>query len=212
VNAILRTLIITVLISATAQAVAMTGELQAVRSEWARIKYQLPDGQREQAFEALAERVHAESERNTDDAEALVWEAIVVASLAGEKGGLNALSLVKRARDLLLRAERIDPNVLEGSVYTSLGSLYYKVPGWPIGFGSDDKAREYLQKALSINPAGLDPNFFYGEFLMEQGEYRQAVGVLQKALQAAPRGDRPLADEGRRAEARSALESARAKL
>ena len=35
---------------------------------------------------------------------------------------------------------------------SSLGVLYYKVPGWPIGFGDKDKARDLLQKALAVNP------------------------------------------------------------
>jgi hypothetical protein len=56
----------------------------------------------------------------------------------------------------------IDPRALQGSAYTSLGSLYYQVPGWPIGFGDDKRAEAMLLKALEINPDGIDPNYFYG--------------------------------------------------
>ena len=48
--------------------------------------------------------------------------------------------------------------MLDGSAYNSLGVLYYKVPGWPVGFGDKAKARELLQKALAINPKGIDAN------------------------------------------------------
>ena len=61
---------------------------------------------------------------------------------------------------------------------TSLGTLYYKVPGWPIGFGSDKKAREYLAKALDLNPTGIDPNYFMGEFLFDAGRIRALRGRI----------------------------------
>lgn len=116
-------------------------------------------------------------------AEPLVWEGIVLASWAGAKGGLGALKLAKQARDQLLRAEQIDPSALNGSVYTSLGSLYYQVPGWPLGFGDDDKAREYLEKALTMNPDGIDPNFFYGD---RTGRLRQGRCRARARLAGAP--------------------------
>src|SRR5690606_27578047 len=108
--------------------------------------------------------------------------------------------------------ETIDPSALNGSVYTSLGSLYYHVPGWPIGFGDDKRAGEYLKKALAINPDGIDPNFFYGDFLIEEGDYQQAIAVLQHALEAPPRPGREVADEGRRAEILKAIEKAKDKI
>jgi Tfp pilus assembly protein PilF len=108
-------------------------------------------------------------------------------------------------------AIKIKPDVLDGSAYNSLGVLYYKVPGWPVGFGSDKKAQELLQKALAVNPRGIDPNFFYGEFLVEQGKPREALTYLERALQAPARPGRDIADAGRREEARRLLEEARKK-
>ncbi len=96
-----------------------------------------------------------------------MWEGIVVSSWAGEKGGLGALSLVKQAKTIYEQAIKIDGKALDGSAYNSLGVLYYKVPSWPLGFGDKDKAGELLQKALAINPQGIDPNFFYAEYLAE---------------------------------------------
>ena len=144
-------------------------------------------------------------------AEPLVWEGIIVSSLAGERGGLGALSLVKQAKALYEAAIQIDGNALDGSAYNSLGVLYYKVPGWPVGFGDKAKARELLRKALAINPKGIDPNFFYGEYLVETRQPQEAVTYLERALQAPPRPGRELADTGRREEARQLLEKARAK-
>ena len=120
--------------------------------------------------------------------------------------------MVKGAKALLEREKQIDPTALDGAIYTSLGSLYYKVPGWPIGFGNDKKAREYLQTARRINPDGIDPNYFYGDFLIESGEYSKAIPILEQALKAPERPDRPIADAGRRREIRTALAKAREKL
>ena len=99
------------------------------------------------------------------------------------------------------------PGTLKGSAYTSLGSLYYKVPGWPIGFGNDDKAERLLKKALEINPDGIDPNYFYGDFLVQDDREQEAIKYLTRAQQAAPRSDRPLADAGRKKEITILLES-----
>ena len=132
--------------------------------------------------------------------------------LAGEKGGLGALGLVKQAKALYESAIRIDGNALDGSAYNSLGVLYYKVPGWPIGFGDKNTARELLQKALAINPKGIDPNFFYGEYLLETDQAAEAMTYLQRAVQAPARPGRQVADAGRREEARQLIEKARDKI
>lgn len=179
---------------------SLGADVIALRSDWEKVKYQLPKDQREVAFADLAARAAKVAANHPGEPEALVWEAIVLASQAGENGGIGALGLVKQARDLLLQAEAIDPQTLGGSVYTSLGSLYYQVPGWPLGFGDDDKARAYLDKALAIDPNGLDANFFYAGFLADQGDYAGALAAYQHALAAPPRLDRPLADSGRRGE------------
>jgi len=182
-----------------------------LQHDWEAIRYQAPAAEREKRFEALAAKARKVSETYPGRAEPLVWEGIIVSSWAGEKGGLGALGLVKQAKALYEAAIAIDGNVLDGSAYNSLGVLYYKVPGWPVGFGDKAKAKELLQKALSLNPKGIDPNFFYGEYLVEIRQPDQAVAYLERALQAPPRPGRQVADSGRREEARLLLEKAKAR-
>ena len=192
---------------------AFDTELLSIQQAWARVSYETPaTAAREQAFEQLEKRAERFTQQNPGRAEALIWEAIVESSYAGAKGGLGALGLCKEARGNLEAAMKIDPNALDGSAYTSLGTLYYKVPGFPLGFGDHDKARKLLRKALEINPDGIDPNYFYGEFLYEQGEYAQALQYLDKAAKAPPRPGRESADKGRRAEIATLAANARKKL
>lgn len=176
-----------------------------LQRDWEVIRYQAPAAERVKRFETLAEKAHQVSMAHAGRSEPLVWEGIIVSSLAGEKGGLGALGLVKQARALYEQAIAIDGQVLDGSAYGSLGVLYYKVPGWPIAFGSKAKAEDMLKKALAINPSGIDPNFFYGEFLIENERTAEGISYLERALQAPARPGRPLADTGRREEIRALL-------
>ncbi len=176
-----------------------------LQRDWEVIRYQTPAGDREKRFEALAVKAHKVSEGFAGRSEPLVWEGIIVSSWAGEKGGLGALGLVKQAKGLYEQAIQIDGKALEGSAYNSLGVLYYKVPGWPVGFGDKAKARELLQKALAINPQGIDPNYFFGEYLVETKHADEAVSYLERALQAPQRPGRQIADSGRREEIRALL-------
>lgn len=194
---------------AQAASADMQADILAIQQQWAKANYDTAQEAQEAAFEALVRAAHGVAERYPDRAEPKVWQAICLSTQAGVTGGLGALSKVGKARDLLLAAEKIDANVLQGSIYTSLGSLYYQVPGWPIGFGDDDEAEKYLQKALASNPTGIDPNYFYGDFMIEEGKYKEAVDYLQRALQAPARPERPLADAGRRKDVQAKLAEAR---
>ena len=184
----------------------------ALQADWAVAKYRTAPDQQDKAFTVLTARAEALVAENPGRAEPLVWEAIIVSSHAGATGGLGALGKVKKARELLEKAEKIDPSTLHGSIYTSLGSLYYQVPGWPLGFGDHKKAEEYLKKAVAMNQDGIDPNYFYGDFLREEGRYQEAAQYLKKALAAPDRPGRTVADTGRREEARQALAKVEAEL
>lgn len=184
-----------------------------LQTEWARIKYQAPDDDSKIAgYNRLGEYAARVNAVYPQHAEPKIWEAIILSSEAGVKKGLSSLWKVIRARELLESAIAIDETALDGSAHASLGSLYYQVPGWPVSFGSNDKAEHHLKAALAINPDGIDPNFFYGDYLMSRKKYEQAAAVLRHALEAAPRTGRELADAGRRQEIRAALAEAQRRL
>ena len=189
-----------------------TGSVNQVRDRWAQINYQLPKPQREAAFEELLHQSEKIRQANPRDAAALIWEGIVLSSLAGEKGGMGALGLVKRARADFEAAIKLDANALDGAAYTSLGALYYQVPGWPLGFGDDAAARTMLRKGLAIDPDGIDANYFYADFLRDQKDWAGARTAFQKALAAPARPGRDVADAGRRQEAQAKLKEVAAHL
>lgn len=201
-KAVITALLLLVALSAS----AATPDLLEIQQRWARIQYQLPEQERAAAFEQLARDARALVATHPQQAEPLIWQGIVLSTWAGAKGGLGALKLVKEARQSLEAALAIDETALQGSAHTSLGSLYYQVPGWPLGFGDDQQAERHLQKALSINPDGIDPNFFFGDFLLTQGKPERARPYLDKALKAPARPGREVADAGRREEIRARLE------
>ena len=112
---------------------------------------------------------------------------------------MSAMGYAKRAKAILEEAYKKDPSALDAGAPTSLGVLYYRVPGWPIGFGSNKQAAALLRQAVSLAPNGMDANYFYADFLMSQHEYAAAYKYLKHALSLPPQKDRPLWDKNRRA-------------
>ena len=175
----------------------VTNALSSIRSQWAVANYDLQGEAQNKAFVALLSQVESVTVSYPNAAEAWIWDGIIKSSYAGVKGGLGALSLIKESRLALEKALSLDAAAMQGSAYTSLGTLYYKVPGWPIAFGDDDKAKQLLKQALKISPDGIDSNYFYADFLQEDEKYAEAKTYLLKARQAAPRPAYPLEDKGR---------------
>ena len=187
-------------------------DVQHLQQRWAEVNYQLEGNTQLSAFEQLvadADRIVAS---NPGAAEALIWSGIIKSTFAGAKGGLGALALAKASRIDLEQALELNADALQGSAYTSLGALYYSVPGWPVGFGDDDKAEELLKQALAKNPDGIDTNYFYADYLISEHKYAEAREYLLKAQKAAPRPGRALADSGRQQEISAKLQEIASRL
>lgn len=193
-------------ILSTASMAESQGEaVEYLQKQWAIDNYQLTDKAQKKGFEALIEQADQKILEYPSSVELYIWRGIIKSSYAGAKGGLGALKYAKSAKADLEKALELDADALQGSAYTSLGTLYFNVPGWPIGFGDDDKAEALLKKALLINPEGIDSNYFYGDYLRSESRYAEARDYMERALQAKPRQGRTLADEGRKEEIRQAL-------
>lgn len=212
---VIRTLkftLLALLLPATLLAQTSDDLVATLQHDWAIANYELTGDKQIKAYEALIEQADAAVVNNPKSAEILVWNGIIKSAFAGVKGGVGALSYAKQARQSLEASLEIDDKVLNGSAYASLGTLYFEVPGWPLGFGNDKKAVQLLQKALEINPDGIDSNYFYADYLRDQKDFKNAEKYLLKAQHAAPRADRPVADLGRQQEIQIALLEVREKL
>ncbi len=201
----MKTLLLALLFLSFLTQAQMTDEIKSIQSQWAQINYQSAEDDKEEAFEKLAKTATQYVANNPKNVHALVWEGIIYSTYAGVAGTFSAGKLAKHAKKSFEKAIKTDGNLLNGSAYTSLGVLYFKVPGWPLSFGSDKKAVKNLKKGLKINPNGIDSNYFYADYLVEDGDYKQAKEYLLKAQKAAPRPTRPVADEGRQGEIKQLL-------
>ena len=184
-------------------------EIKQLQQEWAKIKYTLDKKKHEPALEKLAEQATRLRENQPDNADAYLWEGIIYSTYAGAIGTLRALKAVTHSRDALEQSIVIDSSSSNSAAYTFLGALYFLVPEWPIAFGDLDLAKENLDKAIEMNPADIDVNFFYGDFLKKLKKYKEAESMYLKALNAPARPGRDVADEGRRKETKERLEKVR---
>jgi tetratricopeptide (TPR) repeat protein len=187
-----------ILLTLAAARTAAAEEVADLRHAWAKVYYQATEDQQVAQFAGLQDRADALVAQHPGTAEPLILKAIILSTYAEAKGSLDALGLVEAARDTALEAARIDDKAVEAGAYTVLGVLYYKVPGWPIGFGNNKKAKAYLDQALAIAPDAVDANYFMGDFLLGRGDEKQARAYLEKALQAPPRPGRADEDAGRK--------------
>jgi tetratricopeptide (TPR) repeat protein len=174
---------------------AMDADILKLAEHWATAKYlSNSDAERKERMEPVGAEADALLARYPGRVEAMIWDGIVTSERASLTWGLTALDLASKARDILTEAEKKDPKALDGGAPTSLGVLYYRVPGFPIGWGDNKKARQLLQEAVKNAPNGRDAHYFYADFLFEQGEYKEAEEVLKKALTLPSHPERPVWD------------------
>ncbi len=183
--------------------------IQPLKDEWAEVFYKTPPDQQGPQLATFLVRAKELAQRYPQAAEPLLMEALVFCSQAGSEGGLAALGKVKKAREALSKAITLDPLAMEGSAYVMLGNLYYRLPGWPLSFGDDKLARQYLATALRFFPEELDTNYFYGDFLLQQGDFDHALIYLEKAGKAPVSNESRLSDLKLKQELEQALKDAR---
>jgi tetratricopeptide (TPR) repeat protein len=183
-----------------AQAVdAADAEVHRLQSTWEGIKFGVPEGDEQtRQMNALGDDADAVAAKFPDRPEVLIWDGIITSERASMASAFSALGLAKRARDILEQAYKMAPAKLDAGATASLGVLYYRVPGFPIGFGDKVKARRLLEEAVKLAPTGLDAWYFYGDFLYEQKEYPKAAEAFRHALSLPPHPDRSLWDKNRR--------------
>jgi len=161
---------------------SMDERVSAIEGDWAETREIEATLERKNIFLQLASDITDVVFEFPSQAEPLILKSAILLTMAEDASSFVALGLVNEAKDLLQKAIGINPKASKGSALVTLGVLYYKVPSWPIAFGDNSEAEAYLLKALEVDPEGIGSNYYYGEFLLEQGKKEQAISFLNKAL------------------------------
>ncbi len=203
------TLVALLLLSFKVFAVDLSASLSSIESEWAHIYYNTSKFQQDAAFNELAKKTEALCIQYPHDPEPLFWKAVIIASHAELEDGFTALKSVNTAKDLLIETLKRNPTTANGSAYVTLGTLYYMVPRWPIGFGDYEKAEQMFKAALKINPNAIDANYFYGDFLLSTNKPKEAQTFFETAIKLTARQGQSFADQKLQEEAKLALMNAK---
>ncbi len=172
----------------------LTEALKQIESKWAVAYYGTPKDHQAAAYESLLNEIAALTQQQPNNPEIVFWQAVVEASYADHQNPIAALKAINDVRDLLTQVIAMNPKVMNGSAYVMLGTLYYRVPAWPIGYGDKEQANKLLQTALSMNPNSIDANYYYGEFLLSTNKITEAEQYFQHALAAPVRPEQSYAD------------------
>ncbi len=195
---------------AFAIAATLDQELAALARESDTAKFDTPDGdQRAKAFVAVQLHAAILDKQYPRSAEPLVWQAWALIDQSMVLRDFSSLGLLKQARQKLEAALAIDPN--HAGANSTLGSLYFNVPKWPLSFGDRKKGRAYLLKSLAIDPTSGWQNLDYAKCLFKDEDYSGAVKyatiTLQSPMRAGSKRDASL-----HAEAEALIVKAKEKL
>jgi len=120
--------------------------------------------------------------RKVDDSEGLYWLAVNMGAEALERGKLSALPVVPRMERLLLILDQSDPNFEQAGAARVLGRLYHQAPA-VISVGSNDRARQFLLRAVALAPDHPGNLAFAADFLVDHGDKAQARQFADRCLQ-----------------------------
>jgi len=179
-------------------------QIDQLESEWAKIYYS-ENSEQHNRYPHLIKKATKISEEHPHAVEAVIWQAIIIATNAAYESPFKALSSIETAKELLEQSIKTQPEALEGAAFVVLATLYYMSPGWPISFGNQNRAELLFKEALKINPSSIDSNYFYADYLLSKDEVKDAQVYFKRAISAPVRHNQVYADTQLQEEARTAL-------
>lgn len=176
-----------------ATASPLMDEINSIESDWARVFYHSSktDEIAKKEYSRLIARIQRLGIKYPDATEPIFWEANILASRAEHENIFTALVSIKTAKTLLKQVIQKDASTLGGAALVTLGIIHYEMP---LIYGNS-VAEKHLKEALKINPNGVDPNYFYAEFLHSINQAIAAIKYYKFALSAAVRPEQQFADE-----------------
>lgn len=150
-------------------AIAELSRLQFMQAQLERNK-----SRRVQLFEnciAVADRALA---LNKNDVRGLFWKAVAMGKVAEDNGFVSALRILRPMENLLLKVVSLDERYENAGAHRALGRMYHKLPGFPVSFGSNQKALMHLKRAHELFPRDVITRAFYAELLYDEGRKDEA--------------------------------------
>lgn len=144
------------------------------RLEFMQAQLERDKNRRAQLFEnciAVADRALT---LDANDVRGLFWKAAAMGKMAEDSGILNALRMLRPMESLLLKAVVLDEQYENAGAHRALGRMYHKLPGFPISFGSNQKALAHLKRAHELFPRDIITRAFYAELLYDTGKREEA--------------------------------------
>lgn len=182
-------------------------EINTIESQWARIYYDQNTRQKKVGYPVLLKKIQSLSDEYPEAIEPKIWEALVIATNAEFESPFSALDSINVAKKILEETIQKNPVALDGAAFVILGTLYYMTPGWPISFGDEGRAEQLLKRGLEINPASIDSNYFYADYLLSQNKITEAQRYFKLAINSPSRPEQQYADEQLKREAIIALKN-----
>lgn len=124
------------------------------------------------------------------------WLAIAYAKWAESNGILDSLFYADDIVNELTEAINLNPSFLWGLAYAVRAKAYSLAPGWPLSVGNKEYSYRDIQKALEIGPHYRLNMQIYADILRNDGKWKDAVIVMEKAL-AMPYDERIPKEEDR---------------
>ena len=151
----------------------------AAIAELSRLKFmiaqlEMDKNRRVQLFErciAIADQALA---LNANDVRGLFWKAAAMGKMAEDSGIVNALRMLRPMEKMLLKVVTLDEKYENAGAHRALGRMYHKLPGFPISFGSNQKALAHLKRAHELFPRDIITRAFYAEVLYDEGMKAEA--------------------------------------
>lgn len=144
------------------------------RLKFMRAQLELDKNQRIQLFESSVATADRALMVNPNDVRGLFWKAASMGKMAEDSGILNALRMLRPMEELLLKVVELDERYENAGAHRALGRMYHKLPGFPVSFGSNQKALAHLKRAHELFPEDVITRAFYAELLYDIGRKHEA--------------------------------------
>jgi tetratricopeptide (TPR) repeat protein len=138
-------------------------------------------------------------ERFPNSAPIKFWYGANVGRWADVHGFVQAATngIAKKLRRVCKKIIDLDPQYQGGGGYRILAQVHFYSPSIPLvmGWPSDDKALELVEKAMNVAPDHPTNRMLYAEILLEFDRDEQAKEHLQYILDMEPRSTHPVEDK-----------------